>query len=70
MCYVCSSNVNPGCDSSPVNQTYLKNCSKEINGSKYDRCRKIEQWVDKDMGDCKFSFNIILEEMINDKAEL
>ncbi|GAB6018687.1 hypothetical protein CHUAL_000363 [Chamberlinius hualienensis] len=45
-CYQCNSITDAGCDLLPVNNKYIKDCSELKDGSRYDRCRKIEQWVD------------------------
>jgi len=47
-CYVCNSREDPECDTNPADtaRNYLKDCKELKDGAKFDRCRKINQWVD------------------------
>lgn len=58
-CYKCNSKDNPGCDSSPVDPKYKQDCRELKEGTKYDRCRKVSQWVDKEMEGLKPNSRII-----------
>lgn len=64
-CFKCNSKSDPGCDTSPVDLKYKTDCSELKDGSKYDRCRKISQWVDKEMDGLKPDSRIVRDCGIN-----
>jgi len=58
-CYKCNSKTDAGCDTTPPSSKYMMECGELKEGSKYDRCRKIDQWVDKEMEGMKPNQRVI-----------